>query len=100
HTRCLSDWSSDVSSSDLVAVRARAPGGSPAEELEFQREDGLALVRPPADPEAHHPPGLARPTREHHQVELERRLGDGLIERVPGDRKSVGEGKRGAGGWR
>src|SRR5436853_4530581 len=69
HTRCLSDWSSDVCSADLSEPRrSRTP--------EDERAVGAAETEGVGERDAdRHPPGLVR-----HVVEVARRIGRAQID--------------------
>src|SRR5438045_1765592 len=83
HTRCLSDWSSDVCSSDLPARRAREPA------RQSRIPDGLRRVAPAGAPAGATPPRAGE--RPHG--------GHSLLPGAPGGRSEAhrGEPRAGAG---
>src|SRR5690606_40556942 len=94
HTRFSRDWSSDVCSSDLAALRLRDEQwcARPGERIGRRDHDGAG--------------GIAAADRRRDDGEIGARLGGqrAAVERVlvtagaSIDRKSGGEGKRGGGG--
>src|SRR5947199_444667 len=53
HTRCLSDWSSDVCSSDLDMTKAAAPGGTGGSRLSHIAQGGIRPMRANRMPHSH-----------------------------------------------
>src|SRR3546814_9057653 len=82
----ISDWSSDVCSSDLRCEMARAGDGLPPsrEHMVFSREDGLAFAAAPSRPDARQP--------VHHRGQRERILA--LHRAVPRVGHHIGRGFR------
>src|SRR5436853_2229247 len=85
HTRCLSDWSSDVCSSDLARARRRrhSSHASPREEVRVEQSDAERDREAGEDPEPHDHREL-RPAGELEMVMDRRHTKDRSEERRVG----------------